>query len=118
RSSTGSDGVSAASRASPTEPRWRSPSNRPTCVPSVAWAYPFPAMRGCRGLSFAATAILLAGVPAAARGLAGADPLAVLPEPHCYNATQPNADYEAYGPTDVSVQAGDGRVTVGENPDG
>src|SRR5436305_7921404 len=75
-------------------------------------------MRGCRGLSFAATAILLAAVPAAARASAGADPLAVLPEPHCYNATQPNADYEAYGPTDVSVQAGDGRVTVGENPDG
>src|SRR4051794_4787011 len=36
----------------------------------------------------------------------------------CYDPTQANADYEAYGPTDVNVQAGNGRVTVNENPAG
>ena len=36
----------------------------------------------------------------------------------CYNATQPNADYEAYGPTDVNVQTGDGHATVNENTAG
>jgi GH15 family glucan-1,4-alpha-glucosidase len=33
----------------------------------------------------------------------------------CYDPTQSNADFEAYGPTDVSVQAGNNRVTVNEN---
>src|SRR5438874_12996096 len=36
----------------------------------------------------------------------------------CYDPTQANADYEAYGPTDVNVQAGNGRVTVNENQAG
>jgi GH15 family glucan-1,4-alpha-glucosidase len=39
-------------------------------------------------------------------------------ETHCYDPAQADADYEAYGPTDVNVQSGDGRVTVGENRDG
>lgn len=38
-----------------------------------------------------------------------------LTEPHCDNVTAPNADYEAYGPTDVNAQTGDGRLTVNEN---
>jgi hypothetical protein len=33
----------------------------------------------------------------------------------CYDPTQSNADFEAYGPTDVNVQAGNNRVTVDEN---
>jgi len=41
-----------------------------------------------------------------------------LTEPYCYHPTQANADYEAYGPTDVSVQAGNGRMTVDENDSG
>ena len=45
-------------------------------------------------------------------------PLDVIPEPHCYNATSSNADFEAYGPTDVNAQAGNRRVTVGENDAG
>src|SRR3954468_20691868 len=36
----------------------------------------------------------------------------------CYDPTQGNADFEAYGPTDVNVQAGNGRVTVNENAAG
>src|SRR3954447_25858511 len=36
----------------------------------------------------------------------------------CYDPTQANADYEAYGPTDVNVQAGNGHVTVNENAAG
>src|SRR5919201_2730328 len=36
----------------------------------------------------------------------------------CYAPSQSNADYEAYGPTDVNVQAGNGRVTVNENAAG
>ncbi|MFL5865851.1 MAG: hypothetical protein ACJ766_01975 [Thermoleophilaceae bacterium] len=36
----------------------------------------------------------------------------------CYDPTQANADYEAYGPTEVNVQAGNGRVTVNENAAG
>jgi len=38
-----------------------------------------------------------------------------LTENTCDNPFAPNADYEAYGPTDVNAQAGDGRVTVNEN---
>ena len=37
---------------------------------------------------------------------------------HCYDPFKPNADYEAYGPTDVNAQAGDGRLTVNENSAG
>ena len=36
----------------------------------------------------------------------------------CDNVFATNGDYEAYGPTDVNAQAGNGRVTVGENPAG
>ena len=36
----------------------------------------------------------------------------------CYNPTATNADYEAYGPTDVDAQTGDGRLTVNENASG
>jgi hypothetical protein len=36
----------------------------------------------------------------------------------CYDPTQSNADFEAYGPTDVSAQAGNNRVTVNENAAG
>src|SRR5439155_5903100 len=36
----------------------------------------------------------------------------------CYDPSQGNADFEAYGPTDVNVQAGNGRVTVNENAAG
>ncbi len=43
---------------------------------------------------------------------------AALSESSCFNAAQPNADYEAYGPTDVQAQTGDGRLTVNENAAG
>jgi hypothetical protein len=36
----------------------------------------------------------------------------------CYDPTQSNADFEAYGPTDVNAQAGNNRVTVNENSAG
>src|SRR5690349_18267954 len=36
----------------------------------------------------------------------------------CYDPTQSNADFEAYGPTDVNAQAGNNRVTVAENQAG
>src|SRR5436189_4767218 len=36
----------------------------------------------------------------------------------CIDFSQANADFEAYGPTDVNVQAGNGRVTVNENASG
>lgn len=36
----------------------------------------------------------------------------------CVDASQANADFEAYGPTDVNVQAGNERVTVNENATG
>src|SRR5947199_9980206 len=36
----------------------------------------------------------------------------------CYDPTQSNADFEAYGPTDVTVQAGNNQVTVNENSAG
>src|SRR5256714_11569910 len=36
----------------------------------------------------------------------------------CYDPRQSNADFEAYGPTDVSAQAGNNRVTVNENAAG
>src|SRR3954466_9705775 len=36
----------------------------------------------------------------------------------CYDPTQSNAAFEAYGPTDVNAQAGNGHVTVNENAAG
>lgn len=49
---------------------------------------------------------------------AGAASLLGLTETGCDDLTAANADYEAYGPTDVNAQAGDGNVTVGENAAG
>ncbi len=49
---------------------------------------------------------------------AGSAAASSLPEGHCFDASQPNADYEAYGPTDVNAQTGDGRLTVNENAAG
>jgi GH15 family glucan-1,4-alpha-glucosidase len=43
---------------------------------------------------------------------------AALSQTSCFNAAQSNADYEAYGPTDVQAQTGDGRLTVNENAAG
>jgi hypothetical protein len=67
--------------------------------------------------------VLLAAIAAfvlvASSGGAGA---AILPPTlgpgGCDDPTQGNADFEAYGPTDVNVQAGNGRVTVNENDAG
>src|SRR5947199_10676697 len=61
------------------------------------------------GVAGVALALLLAG-----------DAQAVPPPPSlgpggCYDPTQSNADFEAYGPTDVTVQAGNNRVTANEN---
>lgn len=66
-------------------------------------------------ISAAACAALLAwGSAPAAWALVGPlDPLTS--QSTCYNATQSNADYEAYGPTDVNAQTGDGHLTVNEN---
>src|SRR5262245_39932945 len=63
----------------------------------------------------------LAVAGAALVGPAGASALGrppILGPGGCYDPTQSNADYEAYGPTDVNVQAGNGRVTVNENAAG
>lgn len=63
-------------------------------------------------------AVLVAGcatAPAAAEPTSSAPAAA---ETSCYNAAQPNADYEAYGPTDVNAQTGDGHLTVNENSAG
>jgi hypothetical protein len=45
-------------------------------------------------------------------------PTAAATDGGCVDLTQANADFEAYGPTDVNVQAGNGRVTVNENAAG
>src|SRR3954452_16361566 len=58
---------------------------------------------------------LLALLPAAA-GHAAAPP--TLGPGGCYDPTQSNADFEAYGPTDVTAQAGNNHVTVNENAAG
>ena len=69
-----------------------------------------------------AAIVVLAGVASAVA--AGAPPVVLaasglpLTEFNCYNPFQANADFEAYGPTDVNVQAGNGRVTVNENDHG
>ena len=60
------------------------------------------------GWAALATALLLLVPPAHA----------ATPETSCFNASQANADYEAYGPTDVNAQTGDGRLTVNENSAG
>jgi hypothetical protein len=63
-----------------------------------------------------AVAGLLCVVAAATAGAAILPP--TLGPGGCDDPTQGNADFEAYGPTDVNVQAGNGRVTVNENPAG
>lgn len=71
-------------------------------------------MRASRTLiATAACAVALAAGSAGAIGL----PPTLVPG-GCYDPTQANADFEAYGPTDVNVQAGNGRVTVNENAAG
>src|SRR5437764_13306125 len=54
----------------------------------------------------------------AATVMAAGPARASVPETSCFNASQANADYEAYGPTDVNAQAGDGHLTVNENSTG
>jgi hypothetical protein len=57
----------------------------------------------------------LAAMPASAAGF-GVPP--TLGPGGCDDLLQANADFEAYGPTDVSAQAGNGRVTANVNPAG
>ena len=64
----------------------------------------------------AAVGVVLAMLPAA--NAAAFSPPPTLGKGGCYDPTQSNADFEAYGPTDVNVQAGDNHVTVNENTGG
>ena len=66
----------------------------------------------------AAAGILAAAVVLATSAHAQAPGPQAFSEFGCYDPTKPDADYEAYGPTDVNVQAGNGSVTVGENAAG
>ena len=59
--------------------------------------------------------VAAAGAVALAGNALAAPPLGSVTYPNCFDPTKPDADYEAYGPTDVSVQAGNGTVTAGEN---
>src|SRR3954462_13834659 len=70
-----------------------------------------------RGTLLAGTAacVLALTVPASAGAL---DLPPTLGPGGCYDPTQSNADFEAYGPTDVTAQAGNNRVTVNENAAG
>ncbi|MFL5895723.1 MAG: hypothetical protein ACJ76Z_11520 [Thermoleophilaceae bacterium] len=62
---------------------------------------------------------IAAAIALAATGTAAASPpLAPLTYPNCFDPTKPDADYEAYGPTDVNAQTGNGAVTAGENAAG
>src|SRR3954452_20826913 len=65
----------------------------------------------------AVTVVALALLPAAPPAEAFAVP-PTLGAGGCYDPTQSNADFEAYGPTDVNAQAGNNRVTVNENAAG
>src|SRR3954453_9876483 len=69
--------------------------------------------RGALLVMIPSCVLALAPAPAAAIGLPP-----TLGPGGCYDPTQANADFEAYGPTDVDVQAGNGRVTVNENSSG
>ncbi|MEA2399213.1 MAG: glucoamylase [Thermoleophilaceae bacterium] len=71
--------------------------------------------RAGRALLAVATALAYAAIPVPSASAAPPSSLQALTESGCYDPTQGNADYEAYGPTDVNVQAGAGKVTVGEN---
>src|SRR5436853_4745506 len=63
-----------------------------------------------------ATVVALALLPAVNSRAIGLPP--TLGPGGCYDPTQSNADFEAYGPTDVNAQAGNNRVTVNENAAG
>src|SRR5438105_6550732 len=60
-------------------------------------------------------AVLVAVLPATA-GAFGLPP--TVGPGGCFDPTQSNADFEAYGPTDVTAQAGNNHVTVNENAAG
>ena len=70
------------------------------------------ALRRTRTSVVAAVSVLTAALSCAG---AHAGPIT---ETGCDDLTAANADFEAYGPTDVDAQAGDGHVTVGENGQG
>src|SRR5437764_10944602 len=70
-------------------------------------------MAGRLAVVAAMTLALLLAAPAAA-----VSPPPTFGQGGCYDPTQSNADFEAYGPTDVNAQAGNGRVTVNENATG
>src|SRR3989440_12801743 len=67
-------------------------------------------------LRFAMAVVALALLPAAPAQAFAVPP--TLGAGGCYDPTQSNADFEAYGPTDVDAQAGNNRVTVNENAAG
>src|SRR6058998_3846598 len=67
-------------------------------------------------LAPAVTVVALALLPAASAQAFALPP--TLGAGGCYDPSQSNADFEAYGPTDVNAQAGNGRVTVNENASG
>src|SRR4051794_13285317 len=67
-------------------------------------------------LGLAGVVAVLALAPSASAVALGLPP--TLGPGGCYDPTQSNADFEAYGPTDVNAQAGNGRVTVNENSAG
>src|SRR6058998_1754855 len=64
-------------------------------------------------LAPAVTVVALALLPAASAQAFALPP--TLGAGGCYDPSQSNADFEAYGPTDVNAQAGNNRVTVNEN---
>ena len=61
---------------------------------------------------------LLLGLSAGPSARGATAPMLGLTETGCDDFTTANADFEAYGPTDVNAQAGDQHVTVGENTGG
>src|SRR3954468_23256469 len=70
-------------------------------------------MRAPAALAALAIAVLGAG----AQAFAQSAPPTIGPG-GCFDPTQSNADFEAYGPTDVTAQAGNNHVTVNENAAG
>src|SRR3954468_15409300 len=65
----------------------------------------------------ALAALAIAVVGAGAHAFAQSAPPTIGPG-GCFDPPQSNADFEAYGPTDVTVQAGNNRVTANENAAG
>ncbi|MDX6636870.1 MAG: glucoamylase, partial [Solirubrobacterales bacterium] len=70
------------------------------------------------GVRRATVAALVLVALTAAAGASGAILPPSLGPGGCDDPTQGNADFEAYGPTDVNAQAGNGRVTVNVNAAG